>query len=206
MARKKTGTAKDDDRSDELADAEKRALFYWHKKKFKAATAEAKAASMALTAVKERATAELGPTAVDDMKDSIKWDKKGGEAMIQAAFERLARLARWAGFEIGTQTELFRDAPKNQTPYDRGYLVALDGGEASSPYDPGSSQAQEWMTGFHEGTAKMNAIMRTKDAEEFDEAEEGDADGAGEGGDTADDADQLPGEIGDQAGTAQVHH
>jgi len=202
MARKKNGTAADPERNNfEIADRQNQVLFYHHKRRYRAALADKKEADASFKNACKSAVADLGEGIVGDIKDSIQWEKKGGEAMIKAAFERLARLARWAGFQAGVQSELFTDAPKNPTPADRGYLAGMDGMEPSSPYDPGSAEANEWMAAFHEGTAKINEIIANKDAEDFEADEATGEEAAADG-----DASAPPPSIGDEESTAQMRH
>lgn len=202
MARKpKNGAAVDDRNNFDKVDRATQELFYHHKRRITQLENESQVASRALSAAKKRATEELGETAIDDIKQSRKWDKKGGEAAVKAAFERLARLARWAGFSSGVQAELFSDAPVHPSPFERGRLAGLNGDEANPPFDAGSAEGQEWLAGFHDGQAAIFNITSRKAAEET-ESDDEDGDGEETEGDDA----PAPPPIGDQDATTQVQH
>lgn len=216
MARRKAAAAEsgaEDDRNNfEAVDRRAQVLFYHHKRRLAVLENEAQVASRALSAGRKRAKEELGETALDDIKEARKWDKKGGEGAVKAAFERLARLTRWAGFSTGVQGELFRDAPEQVTPRERGYLAGLNGDEPSPSYDAASSEGQEWMEGYHDGQAAIFGIQREKEAEENEEDdfrevddEAGDQNGHAVLGDGDDGAPPPLGGADDEDGTDALH-
>lgn len=205
MARAKAKNGADgshpvDDNERKADDADK-ALFYFHKRRYRSFLAKKKEADADFKNACKLARGDLGEDIVEEIKTSISWEKKGGEAMVRKAMAQLARLARWSGFSIGSQAELFRDVAPQETPtaFDRGFIAGMDGLDPSPPFDPGSPDASEWMSGWHEGSAKVNEIIRAKDAEEFAAADEA---GAGDEDDGEGDGAPLP--IGDQDATSQL--
>lgn len=214
--------AEDDRNNAKLAADRDRKLFYMHKRRVREAQRVKNEADSALRNAYKLAKSDLGETAKDDIQDSLRWNKKGGEAAVRAELERMVRLASWNGFAIDYQAELFKDAPDQASPSDRGLLAGMNGDEPRPPYDPGSREHQEWMAAWHEGQASIVNLQREKDAEAFEQdADEPDEeeDGAGddvngveslaeEDADDADDADEEtdPAPIGDQESTEVVRH
>ncbi len=192
MARqKKTAAEPSPKHNEDAADQADQALFFHHKRKIRAAMEALASANSALRHAHKIAKSDLGETSKQDIKDSLAWDDKGGEQAVQAELARLRRLARWNGFSLGEQAELFRDAPKHATPAELGRLAGLNGDEPSPPHGAGTAEGQEYMEAWHAAQEEIFAIVAAKDEEALAD-EEDDGEGDGEGGD-----EEAPPPIGD---------
>lgn len=141
----------------QLTDDQRAALTFDWKKKYSEALAAKKAADAAIKLVCKGARADLGDTAVDDIKDMIALATAEGEAKVQANIERQMKVARWMGMPMGAQSELFGE---DRTPaVDRAFALGKKAGLAGEPCQPPHSnetpQYAKWMEGFHEGQAVL---------------------------------------------------
>jgi hypothetical protein len=180
MARKKKTTEEPGPTHNvDAADQADQALFFHHKRKIRAAKEELAAANSALRHAYKIAKSDLGEDAKQDINDSLAWDDKGGEMAVQAELARLRRLARWNGFSLGEQAELFRDAERHATPAELGRLAGLNGDEPSPPHGAETPEGQEYMEAWHAGQREIFNIQKAKDAEAFAEDEADETEGEG---------------------------
>lgn len=166
MARKKRDETDDDAPPaaghNQLTDDQCHALTAQHAKKYEIALAAKRAADKTLKDVCKRAHADLGDTAVDDIKDMIAASTPEGEtallARLKAQEERQARMARWLGLAPGAQPSMFEDdrTPAVDRAFADGKRVGLAGGTCAPPHSPDTEQHARWMEGFHEGQAVLS--------------------------------------------------
>jgi ribosome modulation factor len=97
---------------------------------------------------------DLGAKGLDNIKllERLEADDKG-ENSVKEDFERMAKVARWAGLQIGTQGSLFDDDRRSTTEkaFDEGKKAGMTSKDPNSPYT--GEAGQEWLRGWHEGQA-----------------------------------------------------
>lgn len=146
----------------ELSDDQRQALFWQHKRDYVAALAAKKKADADLKNVAKRAKAELGDTAVADIKLALELETKEGETAVKARMEAQARVLRWLGLPLGTQTELFPDVdprPSDEVAAEAGKRSGLAGEPCQCPHDASVPQYKAWMDGWQEG---QKVLLQTK--------------------------------------------
>lgn len=148
---------------DPLTEDQRIALTFMHKKLYSEALALKKAADAQLKNSAKLARAELGPTAINDIKDMIALESPEGEAALRQNVERQMKIARWMGMAVGTQAEIFVDVdrtPAIERAKAEGKRVGLAGDPCAPPHAPETEQYREWMAGFHEGQAVLAKGIR----------------------------------------------
>lgn len=140
----------------QLTEDQMRALFFQHKDNYEVALSDKKTADARLKNVCKTARAELGKTAVLDIKDAIALEEPEGEAAHRADIERKIRIAKWMNSPIGTQFTFAEDmTPSIDRAFDEGKRIGLAGAPCNPPHDPSVPQYARWMEGFHEGQAVL---------------------------------------------------
>lgn len=145
-----------------LTDDQRHALTADHAKKYETSLAAKKAADKAFKDICKRAHADLGDSAVLDIKDMLAASTPEGEkalvARIQAEEERQKKIARWLGLAPGTEPSMFDDdrTPAVDRAFADGKRVGLAGGNCAPPHAPDTAQAAKWLEGFHEGQAVLS--------------------------------------------------
>lgn len=152
--------------------------------------------------------ADLGEFGLANIKLLEKLESDKGEDEIKADLDRRAKVARWAGLQVGTQGSLFEDDRRtmNEKAYAEGKRDGLKGADPKSPYS--GEAGQEYMRGWHDGQAiTLSGIKKTKpEAEivtpkgngkksapdEFDQAANGGAGGEAETATKTDGANDTP--------------
>lgn len=158
---------------EDMTDEQRQVLFFDWKKRYEAALGKKKEADAAFKNVCKQARAELGSSAVLDIKDAIALadDGENAEEALRAEIERKLRVARWMGAELGAQFDMFGADPQpNRTPavdkaFEDGKRAGLQGADMVSPHAPSTPQGQSWIRGYHKGSA-----IRRKTDEEIAEA------------------------------------
>lgn len=162
------GNLSHDNTTNELSDDQRHALTASWKGKYAAALAAKKTADANLKNVAKQAKSELGDNALADIKDLIAADEdENYEAKFVAELERRARIARWAGLEVGTQASLFdigNTAPGlAEKAFNDGKRAGIDGQVLKPPHDAGSEAYNEYVRGWHEGTAIRTTTLREQE-------------------------------------------
>lgn len=145
----------------ELSDDQRFALTTQHKTKYEVALAAKKKADADLKNVCKIAHAELGETAVDDIKDLIAGATAEGEAVLVARIKaeeaRQKRIARWLGLAPGTEPSMFDSdrTPASDRAFAAGKRAGLAADRCEPPHAPDTEQHRRWMEGFHEGQAVL---------------------------------------------------
>lgn len=146
----------------QLSDDQLHALTASHAKHYETALAAKKAHDKAFKDVCKRAHADLGDSAVIDIKDMLAASTPEGEAAlkarIQAEEERQKKIARWLGLAPGTEPSMFDEdrTPAVDRAFADGKRVGLAGGRCDPPHAPETEQHGKWMEGFHEGQAVLS--------------------------------------------------
>lgn len=107
--------------------------------------------------------ADLGEHGLANIKLLEKLESDKGEDEIKADLERRAKVARWAGLQIGTQGSLFENDRRsmNEKAFEEGKRDGLKGADPKSPYS--GEAEQEYLKGWHTGQAvNLGGIKQTK--------------------------------------------
>ena len=131
-------------------------------------------------------------------KDVLKLAKKWGDMSdteIAAEVRDIFFVAQELKTAVGRQLSLLDEdrAPTTEVAHDAGYLVGVQGGDATNPYDHACEEGQAWQNGFNEGNTFRNAEFKVA----IDAAEEGDEEGDDDG-DEDDGADNEAGDDGEE--------
>jgi ribosome modulation factor len=175
--------------SGELTDDQRQALFFQHKRHYENALADKKTTDADFKNVCKRAKAELGPSAVAEIKDAILLDTEEGEAQIKADIERKLRVARWMAVPLGQQADLFGQPDRSdakERAFAEGKRAGYEGKVCKAPFDPSVPQHDAWIEGWQVGQKELFNIQKKRDGAIFDSADQ-------------------PREIGDQPETTQVN-
>ena len=106
---------------------------------------------------------DLGPDGLNNIKLLAQFESEKGEEDGKAEIERRAKVARWAGLQIGTQGSLFEEDRRsmNEKAFAEGKRVGLKGGDPVSPY--AGEAGQKFLEGWHDGQAvNLSGIKKKK--------------------------------------------
>lgn len=159
MARKKNGAAANGKgHNSQLSDDERRALTLHHKRLYEAADALVEKAKADRKAVTDLARADLGKSALGDIKDLI---AATDEKTTKAKLERMLRIARWAGLPVGTQLAMFDFMPDDKAA-EEGKTAGMAGDVCQPPAHWPASAHQRWIEAWHEGQAILASAFQKK--------------------------------------------
>lgn len=150
-------------------DPEQRALFLVDKEKYaKAVEKQKKATADVRNAAK---TIKADGFTLRQVKLAIQLETPEGEAEFRSLIANDLLAAQYAGAKIGSQLQLFLD-DKDRTPavdraYDEGVKDSAEGKTAKPSYDPATPQAQRYLAGFHDETARRVKNGITKPVSEM---------------------------------------
>ncbi len=163
-----------------LTDEQRQALFFQHKRKYSAALAIKKEADAAFKNACKKAKAELGPSAVDSIKDALLLETPEGAALIEANIRRQAEIAKWMAVPFGKQADMFDGdmMPAVDRAKAEGRRDGLAGKTLAPPYDPSVPQYDAYAEAWHAAQGELFNIQRTRDASEFEGEEEGESEEA----------------------------
>src|SRR6266403_1088043 len=139
-----------------LNDEEKRALTFHHARAFEAADSLVEKAKADRTAIVDLAKSDLGKGAKADIKDLL---TANTPAKMKAVFDRVQRLARWAGLPVGTQTQLFE---RQVDSFEDGKVAGMSGDKCEPAHNLAQDSSQRWITGWHEGQTILMAAFKKK--------------------------------------------
>lgn len=137
--------------TEQLNDDQLQHLFFTHKRKIKELKARVEVATHALN--EGYALAKAEGVAKKELNLALALETDAGEAKARADAERLARVTRWMGVEIGTQFDLVAD-----THREAGKRAALDDQPRRPPANLAQRDAQAWMDGFDAGRITLNDV------------------------------------------------
>lgn len=133
-----------------LTEDQQAALFFNHLKLYRAALETKKLADAALKNACKLMKAE--GTKLDDIKTAIQLqDNKDGEKEVRAQIEDTIRVAKWMGYSVGHQVDMFPDRrPAAEKAFDDGKVSGLAGLACKPPFDPGQL-CDKWVSGWQTG-------------------------------------------------------
>jgi hypothetical protein len=140
-----------------LTDDEKRALTLHHKRLYEVADSLVEKAKAERTAVADLAKSDLGKGALADIKDMIIADNP---KKMKSVLERVQRLARWAGLQVGSQPQLFEAAQVDHR--EEGITAGMSGATCEPPKNMAHDAARLWIGGWHEGQTVLMAAFKKK--------------------------------------------
>lgn len=142
----------------QLTDDQRAALTFDWRKKYETALNAKKKAEADFKNTCKSARADLGDTAVDDIKSMIAMESEEGEAKIRSELERQMKVARWMGMPFGSQSDMFGEdrTPAVDRAYALGKKAGLAGESMQPPHAPGVPQHQTWLEGWHDGQAVVS--------------------------------------------------
>ena len=149
------------------SDAQIEVLTREHKKKRKLLLDAEKASKKARLDFDKIIKADLGDKGLADIKLLEQLETPEGEAELKAEMERQAKVARWAGLQIGTQGSLFEEdrRPIDDRAFEEGRRAGMDGKNCEPPHAPGTSAHGKWVEGWHVGQSAIFAIKKTPEPE-----------------------------------------
>lgn len=157
----------------ELTDDQRQALFFGHLKKVRTFKEKIASLSGELRAQYKLAKAEIGDDARASINDALLLETDEGQAKMEAAIARQARVARWMAVPLGAQPDFFNTdmAPATDRAFDAGKAARLKGEPLKPPHDPSVPQFDAWSRGWHAGQQALNDAQRRDDALAFPEPE-----------------------------------
>lgn len=103
--------------------------------------------------------AKDGGVTKKDMDLAIRLKTAEGEKAVKQEMLDMARIARWAGANIGTQGELFAKPDKKvDIIFDEGYRAGLQNQPGKAPDHHGQNAQQRWLAGYHQGLKELNEL------------------------------------------------
>lgn len=133
---------------------EKRALFFQHFRRIKAAKTELDAARADYKEL--RAVAKADGITMRQMDHALKHVEADDEKIIVDEIREIMEVAEWFAAPINTQFDIFTDrAPVEQKIREAGVVAGLSGNDGVSGYAEGSPDDKLWMEGWHAGQAKL---------------------------------------------------
>lgn len=155
--------------SGDMAEKDRKVLFFIGRKNYLEALAAKKTADAKLKLVGKGIKADLGEYGLDQIKAYEKAQTPDGQAAIKAEMEATRQALRFAGVPINTQLDLLEDlAPLAERAYSAGEEAGLKGETLANPYNEGSFEGQEFARGWHDGQGALFAGIRKKEEEGAD--------------------------------------
>ncbi len=153
--RKKPDAAKDvSTAKGSLSDAERQSLFNQHFDILAEAAAKVAAAKEIEKAAK--AAAKQDGFLMEEFKIATTLEGEDGEDVIKKDIERMQRIARWRGADVGFQAEMFADDEAGET---RAFKEGKRDGSAGKPrktdHAPGSAGYEQYMAGYQVGNEAL---------------------------------------------------
>lgn len=157
----------------ELTDDQRQALFFQHLKRVRTLKEKMASVNGELRAAYKVAKSELGSDAKAQLADALLLETDEGQAKMEAAIARQARIARWMAVPLGAQPDFFNTdmAPATDRAFDAGKAARLQGQPLKPPHDPSVEQYRAWSEGWHAGSDALAAADRRDDEMAFGEAD-----------------------------------
>ncbi len=151
----------------DLAEQDRKVLFFMNRNAYVKALEAKKVADAALKQVGKTIKADLGEHGMAQIKAYELLQTPEGQEKLKAKMEAESQAMRFAGLPVGTQLDLL----DNRTPdrlvkaYRDGEEAGLRGNTLANPYNEASEEGQEFARGWHEGQAALGAGIKKKEAE-----------------------------------------
>lgn len=150
----------------ELTDDQRQALFFQHLKRVRTLKEKMASVNGELRAAYKVAKSELGSDAKAQIADALLLETDEGQAKMEAAIARQARIARWMAVPLGAQPDFFNTdmAPATDRAFDAGKAARLQGQPMKPPHDPSVPQHDSWLEGYHAGSRALIDAQKRDDA------------------------------------------
>lgn len=151
----------------DMAEQDRKVLFFINRLNYVKALAAKKAADAALKQVGKVIKADLGEYGLAQIKAYEQLQTPEGQEKLKAKLDAEVQAMRFAGLPVGTQLDLL----DGQTPdrlasaYRDGEEAGLRGDTLANPFNEASEEGQEYARGWHDGQAKLFAGIKKKEAE-----------------------------------------
>jgi hypothetical protein len=145
--------------AEQLSDQEAQRLLLHHKRKLKPLLEAEKNAKAAVVQAKELAKKEGVPW--KELQIALSLETEEGAEKHRLEMERLLRLDRWMGTEIGEQLEMFAKTSATEKAFEDGRRAALDNEPRKPPLHLSDSASKSWMSGHEAGTAHVNKARQS---------------------------------------------
>lgn len=163
----------------DLAEKDRKVLFFINRKDWLEAMAAKKAADAKVKLVGKTIKADLGAYGLDQIKAYEKAQTPEGLAELKARRDADLQAMRFAGVPVNTQLDIFLDrAPLDERAYRDGEEAGLRGDTLANPYNEASAEGQEYARGWHDGQGALFAGIKQKQEAAADELISGQDDGA----------------------------
>ncbi|TPM37033.1 hypothetical protein [Mesorhizobium sp. B2-3-2] len=164
----------------DLAEKDRKVLFFINRKDWLEAMTAKKAADAKVKQVGKAIKADLGKYGLDQIKAYEQAQTPEGLAELKARRDADLQAMRFAGVPVNTQLDIFLDrAPLTERAYTEGEEAGLRGDTLANPYNEASTEGQEFARGWHDGQGALFAGIKKKQetaADELIKAADGDED------------------------------
>lgn len=148
----------------QLTEDQRAALFFNHLKKYEESLAAKKKADADFRNVTKMIKAE--GTELKDIKTALTLQTEEGEKTIKSEIEDQIRVAKWLGYSVGYQIDLFPDRrPSGEKAFDDGKVAGLAGLAMKPPFDPGPLH-DRFVAGWRAGQDALVAKLAPKAPEQ----------------------------------------
>lgn len=162
-AKKSAAPAGEGQSNVDLAEKDRKVLFFINRKDYLEALAAQKAATAKLKLVGKTIKADLGIYGLDQIKAYEKAQTPEGLAELKARRDADLQAMRFAGVPVNTQLDIFLDrAPLTERAYSEGEEAGLRGDTLANPYNEASTEGQEFARGWHDGQGALFAGIKQK--------------------------------------------
>ncbi len=153
-----------------LTDDQLQALFHQHLRKVRALKETLASVNGELRAAYKQAKAELGEDAKAAIADALLLETDDGQAKMEAAIARQAKVARWLAVPLGAQPDFFDTdrSPATDRAFAAGKAARLKGEPLKPPHAPEVPQYDSWIEGWHAGEKALVEAQKRDDAVMFD--------------------------------------
>lgn len=167
---KASATAEPGHNSGDLAEKDRKVLFFINRKDWLEAMTAKKAADAKVKQVGKAIKADLGKYGLDQIKAYEQAQTAEGLAELKARRDADLQAMRFAGVPINTQLDIFLDrAPLTERAYTEGEEAGLRGDSLSNPYNEASAEGQAYARGWHDGQGALFAGIKKKEMAAADE-------------------------------------
>ena len=150
----------------DMAEKDRKTLFFINRNVYVKLAAAKKAADAALKNHGKQIKADLGENGLAQIKEYERARTPEGKAKIQAEIEAKREAWRWAGLPVNTQADLFgKLAPIDEEAFEAGEESGLCGETYNNPHDITSLAGRKYEEGWKSGQAQLFAGIKKKEAE-----------------------------------------
>jgi hypothetical protein len=150
-------------------DAQEKALFLHHLPKIEAGKKAIEDATNALRIHYKAAKAD--GFLKGDFDDAREMQKADGEKKKKAAIARSLKVARWMGYDLGAQLDMFLEperVPASERAYSEGQTASMTGKPLKCDYHESTEQYREFVRGFQDHQTTLQSGFKKLEKAEDD--------------------------------------